>query len=278
MPYEEILTGPGPGSVGPQIRGFRDTGTPIGKVNFYAYGTLKFGANVGVGELDGDLFEEMLSAAGPGAVFGPHIRGWNYDGAALSTIAKINFFAYATLRYGVGVATGDIEGDTFDEILTGPGPGVIFGSTVRGWNYDGARLTSIAKVNFNAFTYQYGVNVAGGDVDGDGQHEMATAPGPGPATPPQMRGFDYDGSSVSALPGFQATLPGTTFYGGRVGLANVAQGGVDDLLAGLGRDPSAASTVHPYSYDGTALAGLPTLLPFATYTYGANVTGGSLGP
>ncbi|MFN7973378.1 MAG: Ig domain-containing protein [Acidobacteriota bacterium] len=102
---DEMFTGPGPGpSLGPQVRAFRQNANPIPKVTFYAYATLKFGVNVGEGDLDDDGLAEILSGAGPGAAFGPHVRGWNYDGLALGPMTKISFFAYGTLKFGVNAA------------------------------------------------------------------------------------------------------------------------------------------------------------------------------
>src|SRR3990170_1971886 len=76
-------------------------------------------------------------AAGPGAVFGPHVRGWNVDGGAAAAIPAVSFMAYGTNRWGVVVACGDLDGDGIDEILTAPGPSAQFGADVLGWNFDG---------------------------------------------------------------------------------------------------------------------------------------------
>ena len=278
---ERILTGPGPGDVyGPQVRAFASDGSPLGKINFYAYGTLRYGVNADAAPVDGDAFDEIVSGAGSGAVFGPHVRGWNFDGVALGAIAKINFFAYGTLKWGVEVGGGDVDGDGFGELLTGPGPGVVFGPQVRGFNYDGATLGAIAKINFNAFaTPEYGANVAGGDVDGDGFGEIAAAPGPGAGAtfPPRFAGFDYDGGPLSSLAGFDVTLPTAATYGGRVGLGEITGDGTAELLAGAGRDPVADATVRPYAYTGSALVPLVSFTPFNGTVYGVNVDAGMLG-
>ncbi|MFN7973826.1 MAG: hypothetical protein U0166_16005 [Acidobacteriota bacterium] len=277
--YDEIVTGPGPGPVlGPQVRGFDRTGVAIGKVNFFAYGTLKYGVNVATGNVDNDGFDEtMVTGAGPGAVFGPHVRGWNFDNTTLTTIAKISFFAYGTLKYGVNVTTGDVDVDPYDEMGTGPGPGVIFGPQVRGWNFDATTVSSINKINFNAFVaLLYGVNIAWGDVDGDGFDELVATPGPGPTNPSRFLGFDYDGASIIQAPGFDIT-PFTTFYGGRVGLGDLLGDGSEDLMAGAGPDPVATSEIKAFDYTGSALVAiLPTIVPFSG-TYGVNPSGGALG-
>ncbi|MFN7976421.1 MAG: SBBP repeat-containing protein [Acidobacteriota bacterium] len=274
---DQILTGPGPGAtLGPQARSFLRDGTPISKINFYAYGTLRFGLNVAGASVDADTFEEILTGAGPGAVFGPHVRGWNFDNVAISSIAKISYFAYGTLKYGVNVGSANLDADAFDEVLTGAGSGAVFSSNVRGWNYDATTVSAIAKINFNAFTYQgFGVNVAGGDVDADGFGEIACAPGPGVTHPARFLGFDYDGASLTAIPGFDVTIG--TGYGGRVGLGDLSGDGSGDLVAGFGPDPAASSTVSPFLYTGSALVPLLAIDPFPGAFHGVSPAAGNLG-
>jgi len=202
--YDEIVTGPGPGEVfGPQVRGWNvDDGETeaMSGVNFFAYGTLKFGVNVACGDVDGDGIDEIITGAGPGAVFGPHVRGWNVDGGAATSIPGISFFAYGTLKWGANVCCSDLDGDGYDEIVTGAGPGAVFGPHVRGWNYDGGQLASIPAVSFLAYgTNKYGVRVAGGDLDRDGYGEIVTTPGPGAVFGAHVRGWNYDGQSVAPI-------------------------------------------------------------------------------
>mgnify|MGYP000010571911 CR=1 FL=1 len=65
----------------------------------------------------------------------------------------------------------------------------------------------------------------------------------------QFRGFEFDGSP---LQGFDQTV-GVTAYGGRLGLGDVTYDGDENLLAGLGPDLTADSTVYAFSYDGVTL-------------------------
>ncbi|MFN7973357.1 MAG: putative Ig domain-containing protein [Acidobacteriota bacterium] len=277
---DRMLTGPGPGAVlGPQIRAFQPGGQPLMKVNFYAYGTLAYGVGTSGGDLDADGFAEIVTGAGPGAAFGPHVRAFDYDGASVRTIAKASFFAYNTLKYGVNVASGDVDGDGFAEIVSGPGPGPVFGPVARGWNYDGAAISAIATINFSAFVLPgYGLVPAMGDVDSDQKDEMAFAAGPGPLHPAQIQGYDYDGASVSALPGYAAT-PYTTLYGARLDVGNLLPDIQPraELATGPGPDPAAPPLVKAYTYDGVALAAVPwTITPFGSL-HGANVALATLG-
>ena len=277
---DAILTGPGPGDVyGPQVRAFDETGGPLAKINYYAYGTLKFGVGVGAGDSDGDGWEEIGSAAGPGSVFGPHVRGWNYDDDRVGAIAGINYFAFSTLKFGVELAEGDVDGDGFAELLNAPGPGAIFGPQVRGFDHDGTPVVPIGAINFVAHSsLGYGARVSSGDVDGDRFHEIATSPGPGPSHPAEFRGFDVDGGAPSGLPGFSVIGFQGPGYGGRLGLADVAPDGRADLLTAAGPDPSADSSITGFEYDGTTL--LPRPVSFEAFpgdAFGANPTGGELG-
>ncbi|MFN7975022.1 MAG: DNRLRE domain-containing protein [Acidobacteriota bacterium] len=271
-----IVTGPGPGAVyGPQARGFQRDGQAVAKLNYYAYGTLKYGVNVAAASVDADAFDEIVSGAGPGIVFGPHVRGWNFDGAAVAPLKSFSFFAYGTLSFGVDVGLGRLDADTYAEVLSVPGPGPSFAAQIRGWNYDGAAISAMAKINFTA-SASYGGRVAVGDVDSDGFDEILSAPGSGPANGAVFSGYDYDGASIATLPGFPVT-PFASMYGGRAGSGDVTGDGRSELLCGSGADPSADSAVVACSYDGSAVAVAGTFVAFPGSAYGVTVAAAPLG-
>ena len=102
-------------------------------------------------------------------------------------------------------------------------------------------------------------------------------PGPGPAHPAEYRGFDYDGASVSLMPGFPFTPPQYTVYGGRLGSGDINDDFKWELITGAGRDPATSnSEVLAFDYDGTSLNQVVTFVPF-TGPFGTNVGAGSLG-
>ncbi len=237
---DEIVTGPGPGAIfGPHVRGFSPSGQPVPGVSYLAYGTNRYGVNVACGDIDGDGFDEIVTGAGPGAVFGPHVRGWNVDGAAVQPVPGVSFFAYGTLKWGVNTACGDIDGDGIDEIVTGAGPGPVFGPHVRGWNIDGTAAQPITGISYFAYgTLRYGVNVACGDIDGDGRDEILTGPGPSPVFGAQVRGWHYDGAGVTAMPevNYFAYEYDDTRCGVRVAAADVHGDGIVDIITVPGPD------------------------------------------
>jgi len=278
----EIVTGAGPGAVyGPHVRAFTPEGEAVDGLSYLAYGTHKFGVNVACGDLDGDGRDELVTGAGPGAVFGPHVRGWNYDAAAVWPISGVNFFAYGTPRWGVNVAAGDIDGDGFDEIVTGPGPGDIYGPHVRGWNVDGGAVTTITGVNHLAYgTNRKGVRVACGDVDGDGIDEIVTAPGPSPVFGAHIRGWDYDGGSLNEIPGidFFAWEPSESMYGATVtAFTDLNNDGRAEMVCGQGPDPVAHTPLKVFTYNGTNTSPLFDLDAYGDggLTHGVNGAAGT---
>jgi len=229
---EEIVTGAGPGEVyGPHVRGWNLAGgqvAPMGNVSFLAYGTRRWGVNVACGDLDGDGCDEIITGAGPGDVFGPHVRGWNVDGGMVSPLPGVSFLAYGTPRWGVNVACGDIDGDGIDEIVTGPGPSELFGAHVRGWNCDGGSATAIPGVNFFAFqdtSHAMGCVVSCGDLDNDRIDEILTVLGPHPGNPALLRSWDYDGETLGQIERMSFLLfeEGEYGAGARVSFGNFHQ-------------------------------------------------------
>jgi len=279
---DEIITGAGPGDVfGPHVRSFSVTGDPTAGVSFLAYGTNKFGVNVAAGDLDGDGWDEIVTGAGPGAVFGPHVRGWNVDDGTAVAIPGISYFAYGVPKWGVNVACGDIDGDGFDEIVTGAGPGAVYGPHVRGWNVDGGTVAAIPGVSFLAYgTNKYGVNVVCGDVDGDGIDEIVTGAGPGEVFSAHVRGWNYDGDALTELPGINMlAYPEDWRYGARVAAADLDGDGDHDILTVPGPTPERVAQVHGWEVENGVVIGTLNDIDFNAYQdldlmYGGTVAAG----
>jgi hypothetical protein len=276
----EILTGPGPGPVlAPHVRCFEFDGTPLPGISFMAYGTNNYGVNVAGGDLDNDGYDEIITGPGPGTVFGPHVRGFNYDdGSGVTPIPGVSFFAYGTPKWGVNVAAGDIDGDGYDEVISGTGPGAVYGPHVRGWNVDGGTAAAIPGVSFLAYgTNKFGVNVTAGDVDGDGIDEIVTGAGPGPMFGPHVRGWNFDGDSITPLLGcsFFAWSTAPLTHGVNVFAGTDLNGdGRAELVCGRGPTPDADTEVKVFTYDGSSANLWISLEAYPGLSYGTNVAAG----
>ncbi|MFN7970877.1 MAG: VCBS repeat-containing protein [Acidobacteriota bacterium] len=181
--FDEIVTGPGPGpQYGPHVRaiGFDLATQNFDKqyASFFGYGTLKFGVNVATGDVDGDGMDEIITGAGPGKVFGPHVRVFKRAGSnRWAPLPGASFFAFGTLEGGANVAAGDLDGDGDAEIVASPGPRPTFAEQVRAFDWSAGRTTPRPE-NYIFDTFTFGGFPAVGDLDGDGRAEISAAAGP----------------------------------------------------------------------------------------------------
>jgi len=163
---KKIIAGAGPLSSNPaQVRVFNTDGTK-GGADFIAF-SLKYGACVAAGDIDGDGIDEIIVGAGDEFVNPARIKAFYANGTAVS---GADFLAFTT-KYGANVASADLDGDGKAEIIAGAGKGI---ANVRVFTYNGGTVTDTG-INFICDATLDGVQVAAGDIDGDGQNEIITA-------------------------------------------------------------------------------------------------------
>ena len=157
----DLVAAAGP-SGGPVVKVF-DGATGAVRSTFFAYApSFTGGVNVAVPDLDGDGKAEVITGAGGGG--GPQVNV--FDGA--TGAEKGAFFAYdPSVRGGVRVAGGDLDGDGKAEVVVGPGFGG--GPDVRAFKLHGPS-DARAVTGFFALDASFtgGLYVASGDLTGDG--------------------------------------------------------------------------------------------------------------
>lgn len=253
---DSIVTGAGAG--GPHVRVFGPDG--VATAGWFAYEqTFGGGVRVAAGSLgDTDGQDEIATAPGPGRA--PQVKVFEANGTP-----GPNFNAYpADFRGGVFIAVGDLNGDGFDEIITGAGRGG--GPHVRVFNANGTPTGIEFMAYDQAFTG--GVTVAAGDVDGDGRDEIITAAGPGGG--PHVKVWDLDVTKQPNLltqsGGFMAYDP--KFTGG------VAVGARDGRII-TGAGPGGGPHVKLFNGGGTEVGSFYAYTP--TFTGGVWPAGSALG-
>src|SRR6266487_4805471 len=154
----------------PQVKVF-DAATQQLRTSFLAFApTFTGGVRVATGDVNGDGTPDIIAAAGAGA--GPQVKV--FDGKTLAVLSS--FFAFATsFTGGVFVASGDVNGDGFADIITGAGAGG--GPHVKVFN----GKTEAVMQDFFAFDpgFTDAVRVASGDVNGDGFADIIAGAGAG---------------------------------------------------------------------------------------------------
>jgi hypothetical protein len=188
----------------------------------------------------------QLFAVGAGGGGGPAV---NVYSVATGQLVR-SFFAYDQgFTGGVQVATGDVNGDGYDDVITGVGAGG--GPNVK--VFDGR--TGNLVVSFFAYesTFVGGVQVAAGDVNGDGFADIVTGTGDGGGARVQV----FSGADLSVIQNFFAFE--SSFRGG----VNVAAGNFNnDLFDDIATSPGAGGGPRVQLFDGNTLAVLGNYFAF----------------
>jgi hypothetical protein len=202
--YPDIITGAGFGGA-PEVKVFSGKDGSL-LYDFMAYSPhFLGGVRVAAGDVNGDGLADIVTAAGWGG--GPQVEVFSgKDGSLLRS-----FYAYdRAFSGGVYVAAGDVNGDGYADIITGPGAGG--GPNVRVFSGASGALLQ----NFMAFApfFTGGVRVGVADANGTGKVDLLVGAGPGGG--PEVRVFD--GVTLAVLDDFFAGDPHSlngVYVGGR---------------------------------------------------------------
>ena len=216
----DLVIAPGRGG-GPRIRILDGQNGAVLRDFFVYEPQFTGGIYVALGDVNHDGHDDLITGTGAGG--GPRVR--ILDGASLGGTVLGEFMAYEdSFRGGVLVASGDVDGDGFDDILCGTGVGG--GPRVQAFSGRDNHVLQNAMAYEDSF--RGGVFVASGDVNADGRDDIIT--GTGVSGGPVVRVLSgRDGSQLQAF-----VADDSAFRGGvRVEAMDVNHDGRDDVVAHL---------------------------------------------
>jgi len=226
---DDVIVAPGEGG-GPRVLIFDGrTGTKLYDL-FVFEQNFRGGVWVAGGDFNRDGFAELVVGAGAGG--GPRVRVID-----LRTMTVMHDFMAFELNFrgGVQVGMGDLDRDGFADLFLAAGPGGGPRVVIR----NGQELSQIMfdrhvfEMSFNG-----GVNLAVGDVDGDGFADIIVGRGRGA---PQVRVFSGHQNIEIAnfyvndvvAPNQQSNVGGQ--QGVRVGVGDFNGDGLEDVFTSRGR-------------------------------------------
>lgn len=253
MPRVAVAKGPGIDNVS-SIQLLDGAGSPVNSFTAFDSASVKYGARLAMGDIDGDLTDEILAAKGEGEANNTEVKCFEQDG---TPITGCNFVAFSSAYLnGARVAAGDFDGDGVDEIIAATS---MLRPLVRIISYTGGAAVSTG-VYFNPFPGQtYGANIAAADMDGDGLDELVTTLAGKDAPQNSIKVWDVDSSGGLGLWTITEKAGWTT---SQAMLASATAGGaavaaVDDLIAvGSG---SGNGIVELYDGSGTYICNITAI-------------------
>ena len=191
--YADIVTGASVGNPDVRVYSGRDitnhTFNPDGAsmvAEWFPYGLgYNIGANVAVGDVNGDGYADVVTGATAG---NPDVRV--YSGRDIATHAfnpngssmMAQFFAYG-LNFNVGayVAVGDVSGDGYGDVITGASTGnpdvhVYDGRAIANHTFNGSHPEANQTTQFFAYDtgIGMGVSVGAADFEANGHFDILT--------------------------------------------------------------------------------------------------------
>jgi hypothetical protein len=197
----------------------------------------RYGANIAIGDIDGDGTAEIIVGAGAGPENSTMVRVYK----AGKTAHLVEFEAYPGLLGGVNVAAADFDADGKAELIVAPAGGADNPGTVKIVGYDSVGNKMVRTgIEFTAHNNLTGVNLAAADLDGNFSPRLVTAPVSGTDSEPgaiALWKIDTSGGmgnwTAAVAP---AEIPLLNRYGATVAAGDMDGDGKEELIAGVAPD------------------------------------------
>ena len=211
--------------------------------------------NIAVVTINLQATPTTLIAAGADAPGGPHVRVYESGNGTL----RLNFFPYeSTFTGGVRTATGDLNNDGIDDIVTIPATG----GAARLRVYDGRDGAPLVDQFVFDDAFRGGGYVAIGDINGNGAPDIIVGAGEGGG--PRVSVFEFNPVLNSLTPSadFFAYEP-TAQTGVRVAAGDLQNQGRDFIITAPGSGGSPLVKV----FDGQVVQGRAVASPTPEFSF-----------
>lgn len=201
-----------------------------------------------------------LFAVGADAPGGPHVRVYQSGTGEL----KLNFFPYEqSFTGGVRTATGDLNDDGIDDIVTIPATG----GSARIRVYDGRDGAPLVDQFVFDPAFRGGGYVAIGDINGNGRNDIIVGAGEGGG--PRVSVFEFNpiNNALTQTADFFA-YESNSQMGVRVASGNLNSQGRDSIITAPGVGGSPLVKV----FDGQQVIGRPVAQPVFSFFAGDSTT------
>jgi serralysin len=227
----QVVTGTG-GGTAPHVKAFNAVASETSSVLPYGGGTTA-GVRVAAADVTGDGTPDIVT----GLRTASHVKV--FSGVDQSEVRSFLAYGGAAASGGVYVAAGDVNGDTYGDIITGAGSTATHVKVFSG-------ATNNTLQSFFAYPgVASGVRVAAGDVDGDGRTDIVTGLGEGFASHVKV----FSGANQGLLHSFIAYGGGGFMGGVYVAAGDVNGDTLADIITGAG--VGGGTHVKVFSGDGS---------------------------
>ena len=236
---DEIAAGQGEGAKS-WVKFFEVDGSLISTFKAFGGANTNGELHLAIGNFDAETFDtEIAIAQGEGGQ--SWVKVFKADG---TFIRALKAFGGANAKGEVHLATGDLNKDGFDEIITGTGESSI--SMVKIFHYWGGLIRNFKA--FDSIDNPGGeVRLAVGNFDADPNVEIAAATGYNGGN--KVRLFDKYGTLIGEFTAFG--FGGNPNGDVQIATADIDNDGIDEIICGHGEGGS--SVVKVFKPDGTVI-------------------------
>lgn len=176
----------------------------------------KFGANIAVGDINGDGKPELIVAPGPDPSASPEVKAYTIDtaggmGSWTATETGLDILPFSG-KCGANIAAGDLDADGKAEIVAASGTCADSKNKIMAFYGDGSAF----PMTLNDMR-KGGLEVSVGDLDLDGKAEIVTSLGKRGNNNTLIRMYNSNGDIISSFTAFE----GKTHFGAKTALGEL---------------------------------------------------------